>query len=97
MNYANEDDVINKYVEDCEAQDTEQLRQRYLAANERRARFTEGDTVYIVTGRNNIMNSICLYAFTSREAAELWANEAGLNDSDDWVINEVPLRNLSAA
>jgi hypothetical protein len=32
MNYADEDEVTAKYVEDCEAQDSEQLRHRYLIA-----------------------------------------------------------------
>lgn len=40
------------------------------------------------------MNSICLYAFDSREAAELWANDGRLNDSEKWVINEMPLRSM---
>lgn len=56
--------------------------------------FTEGQTVFVVTGRNSLMNSICLYAFDSREAAELWANDGRLNDSEKWVINEMPLRSM---
>lgn len=32
MDYADDDEVTQRYVEDCEAQDKEQLRQRYLAA-----------------------------------------------------------------
>ena len=69
-----------------------QARKHY---QESKSRFTEGESVFIVTGRNNTMNSVCLYAFTSREAAELWANDDALNDNDDWVINEVPLRRLA--
>jgi len=56
--------------------------------------FTEGQPIFVVTGRNSLMNSICLYAFDTREAAELWANDDRLNDSEKWVINGMPLRSL---
>jgi hypothetical protein len=62
---------------------------------ESKSQFTDGETVFVATGRNNMMGTICLYAFTSREAAELWAKDEALNDSDDWVINEVTLRSLA--
>ena len=52
-----------------------------IGAEERRARFKEGDTVYIVTGRNNLMHNIYSYAVTLRKAADLWANDGGLNDA----------------
>lgn len=32
MNYADEDEITERYVEGCEAQDGEQLRQSYLTA-----------------------------------------------------------------
>lgn len=59
-------------------------------------RLTEVDTVFIVTGRSDLVNATRLYAFTSREAASLWAKDGWMNEGDewDWTINEVPLRRL---